>query len=220
MGFGIFPSPDKQATYRLADNTDAGTGGYTLTDNDTVTTGLAKFGNGMTLSNTNASEFYSRSDSIGLALSNSFGVSVWFTSNATPASGSWFYLVDLRSSAGTKRGLIITYANQAGVLKLNVYAEGNTYYTYTLTPNKWYKIDCTYTAAGANVDLYLNGIFLFSAPWGASSNTLNLMAIGAQVKSPGSNYWWRGNIDDVAIYNVARTATQIRKQYAHETGKY
>lgn len=80
--------------------------------------------------------------------------------------------------------------------------------TSTITNGLWYHIVATKDSSVMKV--YINGIEVgnMAAPSGSISNSLHFM-IGRQ----STDWYWRGSIDDVRIYNKALSATEVRNLY-------
>jgi hypothetical protein len=72
-----------------------------------------------------------------------------------------------------------------------------------LTPGTWYHVAVTYDAASGIMNLYKNGVLVGSAP--ASAYTETFLNIG---NFANANFF-EGNIDEVRIWSVARTAAEI-----------
>tara|TARA_R100000655_G_scaffold56427_1_gene94574 strand:+ start:4524 stop:5663 length:1140 start_codon:yes stop_codon:yes gene_type:complete len=97
-------------------------------------------------------------------------------------------------------------------------------YTTPLTADVWYHIVATND--GSTSTIYLNGVSVETAD--TSSETVNIAGtypprIGARSHSSPNNYF-NGNISEVAIYNSALTANQVktiyngREPYNHKEG--
>lgn len=93
----------------------------------------------------------------------------------------------------------------------SVYKDGIEYgkqWLYTVPLNTWVHVAVTVTV-GTSLDLYINGKLYESSAWNVTFpiNTTNLY-IGRYV-----NEYFNGLIDDVRIYNYARSAAEIRMDY-------
>ena len=78
---------------------------------------------------------------------------------------------------------------------------------YAMSANTWYHIAGTYD--GANIRYYVNGCLIITLP--ATGNLINqnlATAIGNQSSCQCEQYY--GSIDEVRIWNVARTQAQIQ----------
>jgi hypothetical protein len=90
----------------------------------------------------------------------------------------------------------------------------------TLTANTWHHIVMTYDSS--NIKLYVNGVFDKS-----TAKTGNLAGAGAlwfgawsSGAATPSTQWFNGLIDDVRIYNYARSPKQILQDYNAGLGTY
>jgi Concanavalin A-like lectin/glucanases superfamily len=82
----------------------------------------------------------------------------------------------------------------------------------TVTLNDWVHVVGTYD--GSTAKLYLNGVLAGSVSVSIGVNTLRPLGIGG---ATGDGSTWvsftAGQIDEVALYNTAMSATQIRTHY-------
>jgi hypothetical protein len=93
--------------------------------------------------------------------------------------------------------------------------ENNQYYlvssTTQIAVGQWYHVVGTYD--GSAMKLYINGTLENQKTIDVQRTTNNAnLQIGAQRQS-GFEYWFDGIIDEVKIYNYARTAEQIQSDY-------
>ena len=85
-------------------------------------------------------------------------------------------------------------------------------YTYAFTLDDWYHIAVVKTAAGDNMNAYVNGKLLTSYTGSVGDmNSGDLMYLGKF--HAGSGWDCIGVLDDVRIYNYARTAAQVMVDY-------
>jgi concanavalin A-like lectin/glucanase superfamily protein/VCBS repeat protein/type IX secretion system substrate protein len=81
--------------------------------------------------------------------------------------------------------------------------------TTFLQQNVWYHIAATYD--GLDIRLYINGTLEASQQSGTITATSNNVLIGAQHQSHVPNSFFDGEIDEVCVWNVARTEAEIRQ---------
>jgi RHS repeat-associated protein len=125
-------------------------------------------------------------------------ICAWAKSNVTSGNGVIF-------SIGTPT---TTNAFYIGISSTSIIggAFGNSLTGPTLTSG-WHHICLTYD--GATASLYVDGSLSTSA-----SRTWNLILSKAYIgRHVSNNNYWNGNIDDVRIYNVALSATQVQALY-------
>ena len=78
----------------------------------------------------------------------------------------------------------------------------------TIDPNIWYHV--TLVESGSDATVYVNGVSVGTTGNAFSSVTGQPLYIG---HAPGSSENFDGTIDDVRIYNYARTAVQVQQDY-------
>jgi hypothetical protein len=206
------------AGYHLEDVNDFSGGAKNLNNNGSVTFNTTKYENGAILGNANNSKWLSRSDGLSVDLSGNCGYSAWIYLQTNPGSGYEFRFVDWRSTAGTGRYLTGGYKNDGGTYKLGIWPGTASFYgvAYTLTLDKWYKVDVS-CESGGSAYLYCNGVLIGSTARGTQSNATNALTIGAEIAGT-ANYFWKGNIDEVAFFNRHRTISEIKRTYLKDIG--
>jgi hypothetical protein len=85
----------------------------------------------------------------------------------------------------------------------------------TFQPNTWYYVTGVFTSGTAY--LYVNGQYQSSVTYNATTNSATAtnayISLGAQKYNGAYNYRFDGLIDEVKIYNYARSARQIAMDY-------
>jgi predicted nucleotidyltransferase len=84
--------------------------------------------------------------------------------------------------------------------------------TTLLKQDTWYHIASVYD--GANLSIYLNGNLENSASSGAITARSTSVIIGAEKQSDNPAVFFNGQIDEVRVWNVARTVEEIREKMA------
>ena len=82
--------------------------------------------------------------------------------------------------------------------------------TTLLQQDTWYHIASVYD--GANLSIYLNGMLENSASSGAITGRSTSVIIGAEKQSDNPAVFFNGQIDEVRVWNVARTVEEIREK--------
>src|SRR3989339_572900 len=174
------------------------------------TTGTAKFGLAGSFDGTND---YGEITSVA-------GSTLDITGNATVSA--WVYPTMLSSDANSKRivekaadGLSFTYI--ASTARIG-FGDTNGYmYATKDIRSGWHhvaavKSGTTTTGIKIYVDGVDQGTLTQSGTWNGWTTSANPFRIGARNTILASTYW-QGIIDDVKIYNTARDANQIRRDY-------
>jgi len=131
-----------------------------------------------------------------------------------PATGSTDWASALMKTTpgtwGTGYGL---YYRTAGTINFFVNGYTNGAVATTIPLNEWTHVVGTYD--GATVRLYTNGVLAASLAYStAISHATTPLRIGEMHENTGNPlYFWKGGIDDVALYSTALTATQVRLHY-------
>ncbi len=128
------------------------------------------------------------------------------------------YTIAARGDAADNRDFLLYYDSSLGkfVLQRRKHPDAwpqtiTTNNTYTSTTN-WYHV--TATASGSNVSIYVNGILditgsLSSIPTSGS----RYLSVGALYSSASWTMFYLGSIDQVRIFNYARSAAQVAWDY-------
>ncbi|MFA5318118.1 MAG: DUF2341 domain-containing protein [Patescibacteria group bacterium] len=175
-----------------------------------------KFGNALTFDGTN--DYVSAVDSTSLRSIST--VSFWVKPTSTINSSSAEYeVVSKRLNSGNYDGFTSGFyptgdSNGGKFYVLNdPGAAGNsTFYSTTNSwaGGTWHHI--AYTADGTNLNIYVNGVKETSGSFTTSlTDAAATFFIG--VLYTGTNYFFPGQIDEVKIYNYARTPEEIREDY-------
>ncbi len=141
----------------------------------------------------------------------------WVRLNSAPSSGNYRVIM-----AKDKVGVLAVY-NDSGTIKVhgNI-GDGTDWGTGqnfgSLTTNKWHLVSAV--ISGTNVEIFVDGVSVGSGNttknMGSNSNA---RGIGSYPAAPTSQPW-SGFIDEVKIYNYARTAAQIKADYASRGGSH
>jgi hypothetical protein len=112
------------------------------------------------------------------------------------------------SIASNELGVILRTNGQYVVLTYDLAANG-------VSANAWHHTAATFQAASRALTLYIDGRLAVQgiSPVGPQGNG-DSVTIGGDGAGNGIN--WTGELDDVRLWNVARTATQIQSSYRNE----
>lgn len=163
----------------------------------------------------NALNFDGANDNVTAALpslftnpaANDFTMEAW----VYPSGGVFSRIIFAQSDANNFASMSIGSGNQ---IFFYVVAGGTTYSVQTtaqLPINNWTHVAVRWIATTNSTDVFFNGIIQSgSTGGGSSSGTNNLMTIGTR---PGGAQYFPGTIDEVRVWNTARTQPQIASLY-------
>ena len=145
-------------------------------------------------------------------ISNDFTIEFWFKSAQTAGfvGSGWNYgmgIVDGQVTGGTN-GFGVSFG--AGRIMYGVGYAGTTLTSGSLADNTWHHVAAT--RFGSLMELYIDGVSIAntnSGNTGAFNQVTNLM-IGALAFT---NNFFQGSIDEIRIWNIARTNFQIMQNF-------
>ena len=135
-------------------------------------------------------------------------VCVWFKATDAISSGDWRIVQS--GSENTNKWMLSL--DSAGVTFSNTDASHATALASPVAANKWYHV-CGVRSPAESI--YLNGVLhttTYNDSWTFGANT--------QIGTAGGSRYFNGSIDDVRIYNYARTPEQILQDYNAGKGVY
>lgn len=161
-----------------------------------------------------SSQHLTAADSASLSITGNLSIEAWVKVESTPGD---YTIVSKRTSTGNQRSYSFEYADVgAGVLKLllSLSTDGTTMVqkgvTKTLTVGSWIHVAVAYTASSGTAYFYVDGAQEGSQQTGyptSIADTTSLFAIGA-LFAPAQSFF-DGLVDDVRVWNTARTAAEI-----------
>jgi hypothetical protein len=198
-------------TGTAANDTSGNNNTGTLTNSPTWAPG--KLGSAVNLSPT--SSYVSVPDATSLNITGDLTISTWVKPSIIDSTAR-LILGKGNTSAVTSRqyGMRLNATNQWQGF---VYSGSNTYTTLdsTTTPStsRWDHLTMVRDATAGTLKFYTNGILRGSASsvTGSLNSTANILALGRE-GSTASNYFG-GTLDNVRIYNYARTPAQVAWEY-------
>lgn len=110
------------------------------------------------------------------------------------------------SKAGTNNTYIYQQNATTIVVQTDVGSTAKSYTVPTMSTNTWYHVAVTRNNNTTRV--YLNGI---ESSTGGQTQTDTMIINQIGKYGVVATLWWNGSLDDVRIYNYARTPTQIRE---------
>ncbi len=175
------------------------------TNTGTLTNGpewkIGKYGEGITFDGSNDYLDIGTGASIGPA--TSFTAEAWINQD-TSASG-----VNTIFASGSN-DLLNWSMDISATGKLDIRLDNNTSFpsTTTITKGVWHHVAVTKNGdSGTNASIYIDGILDTQVAVGPLSASTGTKGIGYRPEVPGE--YFKGTLDDVRIYNYARTAKQI-----------
>ncbi len=145
-------------------------------------------------------------------------VEVSYNASLNPAVITMEAWVKVTGGAGTNR-TVVSNRSGVGFSGMTIYAADIDKWELWVGDTTWYVIEgsavtlnqWTHLAGvfdGTNLSFYVNGVLFGSTPAGMTPNTTDILHIGRQVT--GVVYGFLGKIDEVRIWNTARSAENIR----------
>jgi hypothetical protein len=201
-----------KAYYKMSNGT-----GTSLTDNSgnsntgTLTNGPVWKASGCFAGSRQALDFDGLNDYINIPANsayntNMFTVEFWVKANSSQV-GNFRGIVDKGRYTGSGQSsqdwYFITYAGN-GVIILGLPGVGEVWFG---TDGNWHHITGTYD--GTTLRGYLDGVLDNDLPTGTrSSPSANGITVGC---TQSNDYYFNGQIDELRLWNTARTATEIRE---------
>lgn len=143
-----------------------------------------------------------------------FSYSMWIKPLVMPASGKFSNLITVEENGTplTRDKAVRLYSDG----KLSFYGyDGAEKIAYTsvglITVSNWYYVTAVYN--GVNLKLYVDGVLKITLACSSTFNFTVPKITFSQFASAGTDVYYNGLIDEVAIYNVALTQSQIDSLY-------
>jgi hypothetical protein len=212
-----------QAIYHLEDVNDSSGNGYNLTNRNTVGFSAGKFANAAIFGNTNSTKYLDIANNLGIDnyKAGIFTISSWIYCQTNPASGAALAIWGVNNN--TKEQTNFDYLNDGGTYKFQfTFYNGSTAeflkWTYSLTLDTWTFV--TLVKNGTTLTIYVKGVSIGNQTQtiaDGSPGRANQFCIGRYVYD--ATPFWKGNIDELAVFLYAKTPSEIRKDYAWATGR-
>lgn len=142
---------------------------------------------------------------VALGVLGAYTIEAWFNIGTALSSwGSPNYGVSIDDNGGGYGATIYTGSGGASFTDVTGYCNA-----LSILDGGWHHVAARRTAAGAAVDLYVDGVYRVSTAGSSTATTaVTNLSIGESTGLPGQARF-QGNIGRVGIYNVALTPTQI-----------
>lgn len=202
------------ALYHLGDVNDSSGNGFNLTNVNTVTFTTGKFGNAANYGASSGNKSLRIGSALGLTKAGAKTYIGWFKLASEIASGSWCLIHHVITAGGTGLVFQMFYEYNGGTRRLSLGTFGSTgvnmYYTKTLGTT-WHQLG--FLDDGTNLKFIIDGQILGTTTKdaqsaGISSTTFNFG------NSESGTVSIAGLIDEFSVWNVAKSASWVRKQYA------
>jgi len=198
------------AYWRL--DTGAGTNSYddTVNNNDLAISGASwttsgKFGNALSFDGIN--DQATTSNSASLNITSDLSISAWVkATNFATTTSQWLVYKDSGSA-----GYAFGFASTTNKLVLRI--DGANYEssaTYSLASSTWHHLGAT--LSGTSTVFYVDGQVLGSTVNAANAPPADASSTILRIGSNNTTYF-SGTLDEVKIYNYARTAGEMRTDY-------
>ena len=190
----------------------------TTTMNHWATSTAAKYGNAIDFDGTN--DYATVPDSTSTSITGSLTISAWIRPDAVSKEQTTLGKWDETTALNDRSYRLWLDSNNRLNFSISSDGSATTTHTGTLTifsAGTWYHIEGVYTAS-TSMDIYVNGKLdatqkTSSVPATIDNNISNLY-IGAKENTSGDiDTKFDGAIDDVRIYNYARSASQVLVDY-------
>ena len=178
-----------------------------------------------------SSQYFTAADSASLSITGNETAQCWVYFASIPISGNFMAFMGKNNTLASARGFIFGLNNNVGTLQLQirVSADGTTgtsaSVSWTPSLSTWYHVAVVYTAAGGTADFYVNGVAQGTQQSGLATSQLDstsLFYVGAAGLDSGGALFsqFDGVLDEVRVYNIARTSGNIAGDYNGEISSF
>lgn len=178
-----------------------------------------------------STQYFTAADSASLSITGSITIQGWVNQESATAADDIMAVAGKNDTLGVARSYVFGIADTGGTQQLQWRdsADGVTGNTKSVTWSHsqatWYHIAAVHDASATEVKFYVNGAQQGSTQTGAVSsrpNSTTLLYVGAAGLNSGGALFglFDGIIDEVRIYNVARTEAAIAADYQAEISTF
>ncbi len=204
-GTNLISDSNLVSYYKLEDTSDS-KGSNTLTNNNSVTFGTARFNNGADQGSSNSNKYLSVAGNLGIAGNSDFSISLWLKQNTEIGSGTQVGWA-LYSQTTADRYIQMNYLYNGGTRRLQIDAAGTSFtYDIVLGTAAFRHIVVTRDVSGNAVRLYVDGVDVAGSTIGSSTAGQNKFTLGADPSGGQVTSWI---IDDVGVFNKKLTAGEV-----------
>lgn len=165
---------------------------------------------GQALDYDGSDDYVSVADQASLDLSGSFTIAAWVKMDTLPGASNGYFIAE-KGTTGANYNFAFYYFNTQGLV-CSFAGTADHDIAYTPTANVWTHYACVFDTTANIVRLYINGIpVLTEAETTNTTTNADPMWIGRS--EVNTNYEMDGQIDDLRIYDYARSQAQIAYDY-------
>lgn len=147
-------------------------------------------------------------------------VTMWIY-NDNPSLTDASYKGISKGGWSTGSGYELLYSNywNDGTLHFTTGSSGNNVFSFNTYNNQWVMVTGTYDNATSTKKMYINGMEQTSTVQGVDdlSSSLNDLFIGRRHPSNSYSGFVKGKMDDIRIYTMALTASEILNLYTYNS---
>jgi Concanavalin A-like lectin/glucanases superfamily len=158
-----------------------------------------------------SNSFLSAGDDTALDLSSDLTLETWVKFESVPSTGKQHTFISKNQGSGNQRSYeFLLYQDQLG-LSLSEDGIDGTFSNVTWTPSTdtWYHLAATYDQSAGEVKIYVNGSQQGSTQTNAPTSALFDSSSDLYIGSNPQGDAFDGKIDDVRIWNVVRSQSDI-----------
>lgn len=213
-----------KAYWRLEDVNDS-KNSYNLTNNNTVTFTTGKYSNGANLGSSNTNKSLSVDNDLGIT-SGAISISLWVKLLSEITTGTWFFAD--HSDLSTLVQSVIGYQYNSGSQRIfldrtkRTVSNNRIYKDIVMGTTDFHHI--VYVYDNTNLIGYYNGVqfdSLSTSGTGGGSGSIDQVNIGRGQQNDGSYAAYASAlIDDVAIFNRALTAAEVKSIFIDAGGSF
>lgn len=171
-----------------------------------------------------SSQYLSISDGsqTGLDVTGDLTIESWVKVETAPSS-QIYAIASKYDSPGNQRSYVLYYRDVSGTKRLYFAASSNgqgggaveRYVDTSLGTGTWHHVAVVYTASGGTADFYVDGTQVGSQQTGYNTSIHSGSAM-VEIGSTEVDHYFDGILDDVRIWNIARTNQEISDDMSRE----
>ena len=147
-------------------------------------------------------------------------ITMWLY-NDNPSLSDTSYKGVSKGGWNTGVGYELLYSNywNSGTLHFTTGSSGNNVYSFNNFSNQWVMLTGVYDNATSTKKMYINGVEQSTTVQGVDNLTSSSHDLYIGRRHPSNSYsgFVKGKMDDIRIYNVALSATEILNLYNYNT---